>query len=60
MLAAPLWLGQQAEGDRKAESVHELKLAELDDSQQRKPIIPSLYDAQLINMHGRGMLFSRS
>jgi hypothetical protein len=37
--------------------VYELKLADIDDSQQQKPIIPSLYDARLVSMHGNGMLF---
>jgi hypothetical protein len=37
--------------------VYELKLADIDDSQQQKPIIPSLYDAQLITVQGRSMLF---
>jgi hypothetical protein len=37
--------------------VYELKLADADDSQQQKPIIPILYEAQLITMHGNSMLF---
>jgi hypothetical protein len=35
---------------------YELKLAARDDSQQ-KPIIPILYDARLVTMHGNKMLF---
>jgi len=34
----------------------ELKLAAADDSQQ-KAIIPIMYDARLVTMHGNGMLF---
>jgi hypothetical protein len=34
----------------------ELKLAAADDSQQ-KPLIPILYDARLVTMHGNKMLF---
>jgi hypothetical protein len=36
--------------------VYELKLAATDDSQQ-KPLIPTLYDARLVTMHGNKMLF---
>jgi hypothetical protein len=35
----------------------ELSLAAIEDEQQRKPIIQSLYDAKLVTMHGNGMLF---
>lgn len=37
-------------------SVKELKLADLND-QQMKPIIPILYEAQLVNLHANSMLF---
>lgn len=36
--------------------IYELKLAAPDDS-QLKPVIPILYDAKLITMHGDKMLF---
>jgi hypothetical protein len=37
-------------------SVKELKLADLND-QQLKPVIPVLYEAQLVNLHGNSMLY---
>jgi len=36
--------------------IYELKLAASDDSQM-KPLIPILYDARLVTMHGDKMLF---
>jgi hypothetical protein len=37
--------------------VKELSLAALGDEQQRKPIIPNLYMAEIQNLHDDGMLY---
>jgi hypothetical protein len=37
--------------------IPELSLAAVEDEQKRKPIIPSLYNAELVTMHDNGMLF---